>query len=187
MLYQALRPSLRVALVHTGTTSCNALKAHAKRMEGLLQVAQESSRDMYRPTCRGKKKKSNTTCHRCGRPGHVQKQCYAKAMADGKTLNRITASRDDGRSGRRTEVKVGQQTRQQTYRALLGTGAAVNCIKESIAPADCLPFDINISGPIGIPVARNAHRVIIKVGSKPTMCYMVPDLTEDFILGLPYI
>ncbi|KAF2857440.1 hypothetical protein K470DRAFT_172605 [Piedraia hortae CBS 480.64] len=132
LFYQALNPSLKLTLIHSDTSTYDLLKENAKRIESLQELAKgNTGPPQHKPTRRGRKYKPTTSkCNRCGRQGHLAKDCYAKTSTEGKTINLIAIAGEADAGAERIPVAIGGTT----YQALIDTGAAVNCIRTSVVP-----------------------------------------------------
>ncbi|KAF2863128.1 hypothetical protein K470DRAFT_262261 [Piedraia hortae CBS 480.64] len=98
--WSALKPAVRLALIHSDTSTYEALKENAKRVEALQDLAKGVADG---PTNRGqrrssKRKGGHQKCNRCHRTGHQAKDCYVKSTQEGKPINRISVAGDDAQA-----------------------------------------------------------------------------------------
>jgi len=79
----------------------------------------------------------------------------------------------------------GLRIQGQELSGLVDSGVAVNCIRDSLA-RNGYNSHVSLYGPNGQPMCENARYVIETIDGTPQKLYLVPNLTEQVILGDPY-
>lgn len=179
--FQGLKPQIKAALIHVQMPDYTATRDAAKRIEALLAVASGS----HIGASSAKKKKKATTCQRCGRKNHAAADCHAKTNTKGAALNMIRS--DSGKDLTPESQYIQVEVYGHTLRALVDTGAEVNCISTIPEGMPSYPSTMVIRGPTGQPLATDARYVVATIDGTPQRLYHIPELSQSLVLGQPYL
>lgn len=124
-------------------------------------------------------KKKTTKCGKCGRTNHTTDKCFAKT-----TVNMIRV-----RGTKRPEFQRITVTLQGAeFKALVDSGSDINCVSERYAWRHLVRDDTEIFSADGrLMTGRYGSALIDSIDGLPFRFHVVPGLTEDVILGLPYL
>jgi len=105
-----------------------------------------------------------------GKPKHVS---MIRAMGEGQDPPSFSYVDD---------IPVGDRR----LKGLVDTAAAVNCIRATLAEVETFESTITILGPTNQLIANHPRFCIVQLDGTPQKLYLVDDLEEEIILGLPY-
>jgi len=180
ILPQRIKPAIRnhMLLYETTPTSYDNMCSDFSRVGEMLDLVHAPANVGKKKSGKRPKKGKSPKCGNCGKPGHDTSKCWAKKI----NMISLRGQRMDPDSYQ-VDVTISGQERT----ALVDSGAAVNCIRADIATGPTFNSGDTIQGPTGQALAVDARYIVETIGGTPQRLYLVPDLTEEVILGRPYL
>jgi hypothetical protein len=182
--YQGLKADLKDRLIASSVPDYTSLRREAKSIEAQVMIAHGKMPDQS-PSAPSKKKKraakKKTPCAKCGRTNHATADCYATTKKVG--MIRATGAISTPESQRIRGLLI----QGQRLTALVDTGAEVSCIRADLARDVPNASPVCLTGPDGHTMVAQASYVLETIDNVAQKLYLVPGLTEEVVLGLPYL
>src|ERR1700680_706950 len=118
-------------------------------------------------------------CAHCARTNHATKDSYAKKAVQAITYVGATPPSE---SNYRQVNLWGKN-----LVALVDTGSKINAIRASLASGELFKSTISIVDPVGRELENQGSYVREEIDGTIHDIYLIPDLTEELILGEPYL
>lgn len=182
MFFGGLQHRLQERLIENDVMDTfDEMRDEAIRLDSSLRTLGSTTDKVSR---RQRKKGSKVKCGKCGRTNHKTDQCFAKTTV--KTT--VNAIRVHGKPPVGPVHRIqGLELQGQELSALLDTGAKVNCIRAELARGVRIKSDLILEDPIGRKLVEETYYVTDNIDGIPQQLFLLPGLTEEVILGEPYL